>query len=153
MKKTMFDGIRLLAVLMTLVSLLGMSGVAQGQPADIATLKAKALATGQVSVIVTLNLPGPGFRPEGRLRAAEVAQQRQAIADTRRALLGHVSGLNVREYRNWDSVPAVALKVDAAALDVLAQHPLVGAIQEDGLSQPSSLSPPALLSATHTIGA
>src|SRR5215510_7537178 len=93
---TRFFIIRLTAVVMAL----GWTAAALAQPADVAALKAKALATGQVSVIVTLDVPAAGgFQPEGHLSLPEVAQQRQAIATARQTFLSSLSGLNAQEYR------------------------------------------------------
>ena len=132
----------------SLLSALFATAVARaGVPEVPSALRVKVAATGEVSVIASLNLPGPGFKAEGHLPAAAVAEQRRSIAATRKSLLDSLRGLNAREYRSWESVPSVALKVDGPALEFLARHPLVAAIQED------ALSPPLLASTTHFIGA
>ncbi len=122
-----------------LAAVLLSSGAAHAEPPELPeALRAKAAATGHVRVIVGFRLPGPGFKPEGELAGpAEVAEQRRAIEATRTQLLDALRGFNAQEYRSWESVPAVGLKVDAAALDLLAHHPLVTSIQEDALSGPS----------------
>lgn len=105
---------------------------------DLAALKDKALRTGQVLVIVELRGHGPAFQPEGLLRGpAEVAAQHSAIIAARDELLDTLRGHKAEAYRRWDSVPQVALKVDAEALQRLIDSPLVKSIQEDGLSAPS----------------
>ena len=105
---------------------------------DLAALKAKAERDGQVLVIVELRGRGPAFQPEGLLRGpAEVAAQRSAIIAAREELLGSLRGHKAEAYGRWDSVPQVAIKVDAAALQQLIDSPQVKSIQEDALSAPS----------------
>lgn len=105
---------------------------------DLTALKAKAERDGQVLVIVELRGHGPAFQPEGRLRGpAEVAAQRSAIIAARGELLDSLRGHQAHAYGRWDSVPQVAIKVDAAALQQLIDSPLVKSIQEDSLSAPS----------------
>jgi hypothetical protein len=115
-----------------------------GSP-DISALKEKAAEKGEVNVIVGLKLPDPGFQPEGTLPGPEaVEKQRKAIASKRQELLGSLQGYNAKLYGSWDALPYVALKVDASALNHLANSPLVTTIQEDALSKPT-LDTPALI--------
>ena len=102
----------------------------QAQPSVISKLRAKAATEGHVFVIVGLNLPG-GFTHEGHLQGNKVAQQRKAIADIRKLLKDSLSGFNTKVYREYDSIPYIAVKVDETALDHLAQHPLVTTFEED----------------------
>lgn len=105
---------------------------------DLTALQRKAERDGEVLVIVELRAPGPPFQPEGRLRGpAEVAAQRSAIIAARQELLDSLRGYKAHAYGHWDSVPQVALKVDAAALQRLIDSPLVESIQEDSLSAPN----------------
>lgn len=123
---------------------------AAGNAASLAAhekLRQKAADAGTVNVIVGLRLPR-GFTAEGRLPGpAAVAQQRADIAGKRDELLTELAGLRATAYGRWASVPSVALKVDAAALEQLLRSPRVTSVQED------SLSPPLLLSAGAWIGA
>lgn len=113
---------------------------------DVVALKAKAQQQGQVLVIVGLSAPGRSFRPEGELRGpAEIALQRRSIVAAREELLNDLRGRSAHAYSNWDSVPYMALKVDAAALEHLSNSPLVSSIQEDSLSAPNLASTAALI--------
>ncbi len=113
---------------------------------DVAALKAKAQREGQVLVIVGLSAPGRSFRPEGELRGpAEIALQRRSIVAAREALLTDLRGRNAHAYSDWDSVPYMALKVDAEVLEHLSNSPLVSSIQEDSLSAPNLASTAALI--------
>lgn len=96
-----------------------------------ANLLAKAKEGGYVNLIVGLDLPTGPFKPEGALTASEIEAQRQAIAATRKALLGSLEGYDVEAYAWWDSVPHVALRVDREALEQLIESPYVTTLQED----------------------
>lgn len=101
---------------------------AQGDQSD---LSKKIAETGEVSVIVGLKLPSPGFVPEGTLTAAEIAQQRETIAVTREALLDSLAGYRFTMYASWESLPSVALEVDVTTLKALTDSPYVMTIQVD----------------------
>jgi hypothetical protein len=104
--------------------------------AEITRLIDKAAKTGTVNVIVGLHLAEP-YAPEAQLpNAAAVARQRAAIAQARAALLGILRVAKATEYAKWDPLPLMALRVDAAALRLLADTSLVATIKEDGLSRP-----------------
>jgi hypothetical protein len=102
----------------------------------VARLIEKAANTGTVNVIVSLKLAEP-YTPEAQLpdRAA-VERQRAAIAEARDTLLASLRTARATEYAIWDTLPLAALRVDAAALRLLAKTSLITAIQEDGLSRP-----------------
>ena len=101
------------------------------QRPEIEELVAKANLIGTLNVLVALKLPQP-YVPEGQLPdKAAIDRQRGTIATTRKSLLASLSSTNASEYRRLDPVPVVALKVDAAAMRLLAASPLVDAIQED----------------------
>ena len=96
----------------------------------------KAMQTGTVNVIVGLKLPEP-YAPESQLPdSSAVDRQRAAIAQTRNAVLASLSTAKATEYGKWDPLPLMALRVDAAALQLLAGSSLITTIQEDGLSSP-----------------
>jgi subtilisin family serine protease len=117
------------------------------QTSDTSELIAKAAEEGHVLVIVGLR-PATDFIPEGTLaRPSAIDQQRSEIATTRQALLGSLAGYNAQAYASWDSVPYVALKVDAEALRQLVASPYVTTIQEDIPDRPT------LASVTAHIGA
>jgi hypothetical protein len=115
------------------------SGVGAQNAAAQATedqLRRKAAEKGEVNVIVSLKLPRP-FTAEGKLPGpAAVAQQRADIAARRDELLADLAGQKAHAYAKWASVPSVALKVNAAALEHLLKSPRVSGIQEDSLSPP-----------------
>ncbi len=106
----------------------GVKPDAQGDQSDL--LK-KIAETGELSVIVGLKLPPPGFVPEGTLTAAEIAQQRETIAVTREAVLDSLGGFRFTMYASWESLPSVALDVDVTTLKALIDSPYVTTIQED----------------------
>jgi len=101
------------------------------QRPEVEDLVAKANLIGTLNVLVVLKLPQP-YVPEGQLpdRAA-IDRQRAAIVATRESLLASLSSAKVTEYRRLDPTPVIALKVDAAAMRLLAASSLVAAIQED----------------------
>jgi hypothetical protein len=102
------------------------------QRTEIEELVAKADLLGTLNVLVALKLPQP-YVPEGQLpdRAA-IDRQRAAIAAARESLLVSLSSANATEYRRLDPTSVIALKVDAAAMRLLAASLRVDAIQEDG---------------------
>ena len=95
----------------------------------------KALKSGSVAVIVGLKLPA-GFKPEGTLPPQAAESQRAAIATARRALLASLVGYGVKTSAVYQTVPYLALRVDATALKILGSSPLVAAIQEDAIERP-----------------
>lgn len=102
------------------------------QNPDLAPLLEQARNEGEIRVIVRLNAE---VQPEAGLSQADVAEQRQAIAQTRTRLLQHLSAHgvtnNVTVNRSYHTLPALALTVDDEALLVLSTVPEVRAIAED----------------------
>jgi uncharacterized repeat protein (TIGR01451 family) len=117
---------------------------------DLDRLIAKAGQQGVVPVIVELELPTP-FIPEGAHASARGReQQREAIMNARERFFNMLSGQAAGEYSQyaqWDSLPYVAIKANARALESLMNNPLVKTVNEDSLSEPH------LASATAHIGA
>jgi hypothetical protein len=104
---------------------------------DFAALRETARRTGSVAVIVGLNT---AFRPEGELgRFDAVDRQRTGIASAREALLDRLAAYDVRSVKTFETVPYVAMTVDAAGLDALAADPGVYDVHEDAL-YPTSLA-------------
>ncbi|MBN2305924.1 MAG: S8 family serine peptidase [Anaerolineae bacterium] len=116
---------------------------AQGDPPPVsqplrgADLIAKAQTDGSVKVLVYLNAR---FVPEGSLvtpgretvaTSPAVREQRAAIATVRADVLSQLAGYNVTVGDSWTSVPGFAAVVDAAALQVLLNSPLVQDVYED----------------------
>ncbi len=112
---------------------------------DFAVLRAIAQRKGSVSVIVGLNT---AFRPEGELgRFDAVAQQREQIASAREALLGRLAAYDVQAVKTYETVPYVAMTVDAAGLDALAADPGVYDVHEDVLYRTSLAQSTAIVGA------
>jgi hypothetical protein len=101
------------------------------QPQDMAKLSAAVKKMGHIRIIVGLKLPPPGFRPEGTLNPAELEQQRKAITAAREALLGSLSCYDFKVYRTYTSIPYVAMKVNADALNELVSSPYALSIEKD----------------------
>ena len=75
-----------------------------------------AAAGGRARVIVELRIT-PDFKPEGELRdPAAVEAQRGVIAKVQADLLSRLHGTNFALARQYDSVPLLALEIDADAL-------------------------------------
>lgn len=91
-------------------------------------LREQARQRGHVSVIAALAV---AFRPEEMLSADAVIQQRQDIAARQEALLGRLAAYAVTSVKRFETVPFIALTVDAAALEALAADPEVIAVHED----------------------
>ena len=96
---------------------------------DVAALRDLVRRRGSAAVIAGLAVP---FRPEGELgRSDGIAAQRQAIAATREAVLDRLAGHDVRTVKRFETVPYVALTVDAAGLEALLADPDVFEVHED----------------------
>ena len=123
-------------------------GVLYGQrPAatNAAALRDLVQQRGSAAVIVGLEVP---FQPEAELgRADAVDAQRQTIVETREALLDRLAGYDVRSVKRFETVPYVAMTVDADGLDALLADPAVFEVHEDAWMRPS------LAQSTQIIGA
>ena len=85
-----------------------------------------AESRGSVRVIVKLNTD---FEPEGNLSAFGAANQRVAISSLQGRVASRVLG--ERNVHNYETVPMMAMTVDAAAAQALLSEPSVKAIYED----------------------
>jgi hypothetical protein len=75
-----------------------------------------ALQSGSARVLVELRIT-PDFRPEGDLGgSAAVEAQRRAIAKAQADILSRLRGTKFALARQYDSVPLLALEIDADAL-------------------------------------
>lgn len=92
----------------------------QSEPSCIGEIK-------HSSVIVTLNIP---YEAEGYLTPDEVEKQRKLIVSTRIELLSEIPGL-YEVYKEYTTLPNVAMKVDDEALEFLQESELVEAVSED----------------------
>jgi len=128
----------------------GVSQQAKAEAAAQAAANASAKGQSLVNVIVGLSLSS-GYAPEKSLGVAQILSQRGAIGAARAALAANLQGLGATEYASWPTLPYVALKVPAAALDQLVNSPLVSSIQEDRLSAPSLASSTALIGSDLTV--
>jgi subtilisin len=112
---------------------------------NAAVLRDLVRQNGSAAVIVGLEVP---FRPEAELgRADAVAVQRRTIAETREALLDRLAGTDVRGVKRFETVPYVAMTVDADGLNALLADPAVYEVHEDAWLRPS------LAQSTQIIGA
>src|SRR5690349_3271070 len=107
-------------------------------PAVWRSLREKAESRGTLRVLVRV---AAAFAPEGQLDNAQaVAGQRREIDTAQDAVLGQLGGANARVNARFETIPFLALTVDAPALDRLAALPGVLAIEEDVADQPSLAS-------------
>lgn len=132
----------LLIIVLVLVVGLAAAPSAQAVPdeqaAVLQTLIDNAAANGTVRVIVGLDV---AFTPEGDLAGVQAAQsQQQAINTAQNQVWQQIAGTNSELESSFKYIPAMALSVDAVALDKLASLPQVTYIQEDKLSAPSLAS-------------
>src|SRR6056297_1828385 len=112
---------------------------------NTAALRNLVRQSGSAAVIVGLEVP---FRPEAELgRADAVAVQRQTIVETREALLDRLAGYDISGVKRFETVPYVAMTVDADGLDALLADPAVYEVHEDAWLRPS------LAQSTQIIGA
>ncbi len=113
-------------------------------PANIDALRQMAAENGRIRVIVQLNTT---FTAEGLLNTPqEKRSQRANIQLTQQTLLRSMANTNTTLNAQYKYIPYIALTVDAAALEQLAQQPQVAAIQ------PDLPEPPALASTVPIIG-
>lgn len=88
----------------------------------------KAQANGKVRVIVRLNT---NFTPEDTLTPTQLAAQRQAISLTQDEILRRLIPYQATLVIRYDSVPFLALDVDASALNLMMYSPMVLTIREN----------------------
>src|SRR5690625_1143456 len=106
---------------------------AQASPDD---LLAKVQQQGHVMVIVELDLAAE-FQAEGSLTAIAINRQRSHIAQTTDSLRAELAGTRSTVNRRYQTVPAAALTVDRAGLELLYRSASVKSVQEDRLAAPS----------------
>ena len=100
-------------------------------PDDSQLLK-KAQREGSVRVIARLRTD---FVPEGRLRRAEVADQRARIESAQTGLQAALQGTGDRTVRTYDTIPYIALELPPQALEAVQRSPRVTGITEDRLDE------------------
>jgi subtilisin family serine protease len=89
---------------------------------------------GTVRVIVGLQTP---FTPEGALDDERLKTQRTQIDGARERLLRSLGGTKQRVVNTFETVPSVALELDAEALAALEKSGLAASIERDELSDPT----------------
>lgn len=104
---------------------------------DVVELLEKARDAGQIPIIVELDLP---YVAESQLDEAAVREQRAAIAAAQQRVLDRVAARSdaVANVTRYETVPQLALTVDAQALSALVDHPDVARIEEDVTAAPSA---------------
>ncbi len=112
----------------------------------MARLMAQAGEAGTVRVLVQLDMPA--FRAEGELDDGQAARVQQLGIDSLQdSVVNQLADTNTAVVAAYKYIPYMALELDAAALEALAQLPQVVAIEED------VPVPPALSSSIPVIGA
>lgn len=99
-------------------------------------LKKHAEKNGTARIIVGLRTT---FTPEGGLTAAAAAQQRDEIARLQYEVLEKLPSLKQRpeRARRFESIPFMALEVNAVELEALASLTEIVSIKEDQLAAPT----------------
>lgn len=98
---------------------------------DVSRLRKLANRQGQVRVLVLLAVPDTAA-----FGAMNDTDRTQVITQTRNMVLASVAGQNVAVQHEYEHFPIVALRADAAALDILAASPNVVSITRDALHAP-----------------
>lgn len=107
-------------------------------PAVWRSLRAKAESQGTLRVLVRV---AAAFAPEGQLDSAQaISGQRRAIDTAQDTVLGQLGGTNARVNARFETIPFLALTVDAGALERLAALPEVTGIEEDVPERPALAS-------------
>jgi hypothetical protein len=138
MRRTLVTGLFL--ILSGLLSGLGWSKDGLQAPARTFLEKVSVAVTeriddrGDARVIVHLNTP---VVRERKLTPAEKTAQRQVIADAQARFASELSAAGAVSDKVFSTVPAVALRADAAVLDVLTRSGLVATVTLDILARPS----------------
>lgn len=99
----------------------------------LADLRSKTASGGAARVIVGVRV---AFAPEGLLTAAIAKQQRNEIVVAHAAVLNSVPSLKQKSktIKRFETIPFIALEINAAELEELATLNLITSIEEDRLS-------------------
>ena len=100
------------------------------------SLRSKAATASAVRVIVGVRA---AFAPEGKLLAADVAQQRSEIARIHSAVLRNNPSFTASsgKARAFKTIPFMALEVNASELEALAAQTEITSIEEDRIAFPT----------------
>ncbi len=118
---------------LVLLSTLLFSNITFSQSHSI--LLSKTHATGSIRVIVgfkTASQPN-----KGPASAPNASTQQRMIADAQSTLKTQLSGHHVDHIKAFETIPYMAMEVDAAALEILSNDPQVLTIVEDIASPPT----------------
>ena len=109
-------------------------------------LLAKARLEGAVRVIVGLDV---GFQPEGELTSSQAVQeQRASFAQAQQSFLDRLVAYNPDLVKRFETIPFIALEVDAAALERMRTFADVVSIEEDVVMKPSLAESTQIVGAT-----
>jgi subtilisin family serine protease len=92
------------------------------------SVQAPASASGRVRVIVGLRTP---FVPEGALGVQQATAQRAAVQQAQSAVTSRLQGFSATSIHAFETIPFMAMDVDAMALSALSTMPEVQSIAED----------------------
>ncbi len=102
-------------------------------PSHTEKLRQKAEQEGRQTVIVQLDLP---HRPTGHLTSSGARRQQARLQDLQRQLINDLDRKGFEIHAKFKTVPAMAVKVDARAIDRLSRHPLVKTLREEKTFKP-----------------
>ena len=102
-------------------------------PSHTEKLRQKAEQEGRQTVIVQLDLP---HRPTGHLTSSGARRQQARLQDLQRQLINDLDREGFEIHAKFKTVPAMAVKVDARAIDRLSRHPLVKTLREEKTFKP-----------------
>jgi subtilisin family serine protease len=124
---------------LALLSWIAPASRADSASASVSPVVREVLAReGRARVIVQLRLTGRGHVPEGLLARAALAIQRSDIRAAGAQVLARLAPRSYRLLHRYESVPLLALEVDASALAELEAAPLwVYRVTEDTVNKPS----------------
>lgn len=120
------------ALIAAVIAMLATSGCASDtRDESLERIQRQIQTNGSTNVIVTLERPA-GLTAQGGPTATNFPAQRAQIATARRQLAASVPADAIMEvHRTYDTLPSVAAKIDANALDYLLDSGLVKSIHED----------------------
>lgn len=120
------------SVALGLVALCGVLALPVQAQVEIPARVAEKALSGPVRVLARVS---GEVEVEGRLDGAGVARQRRAISRVQRGVLGRLPESQARVVRAFETIPYVALEVDAAGLAALSRDPDVVQLEEDRIER------------------
>lgn len=120
-----------------LISAQGAPTPLRGRPQVPQILRDRAAGEGRVRAIVELTPVSGRHVPEALLAtAAQIALQRQAIANAAASVLASVPAADARVVHRYETVPYIALELTPRGLDALDNSPNVAQVFEDAIITP-----------------